>query len=371
MARSRFARLAGPALVFAAVAALPPPGTGDERVPPLVTDLGAADFATREAATAKLKQIGEPALPGVVEAATGSPDPEVRARAHLLVRVILGGARVSKSTRMELRPVYADAFEMGSPAGEKGRRADEPRHPVRITKSFLVGAHEVTQAQYEQVTKSAPSWFAPTGGGKDKAKGHDTSKFPVEQVTWFDAVAFCNALSKRDGFDPYYELSDEKRAGGALVGARVKALGGRGYRLPTEAEWEFAARAGTGTAYFMGDNPPTRGANWRMIVYGGYGGTDEVFLGRTATVGSYKSNRWGVFDAHGNVAEWCWDRYGADYYEASPPADPAGPDLGAHRVVRGGSWLLSNTSCRSAARAFQPPDEAKHSTGFRVARSPY
>lgn len=370
MARPRFARFAAPALVFAAIAALPPPGSGDERVAPLVKQLGAHEYAAREAATEKLKEIGEPALPAVVEAAA-SEDPEVRLRARGLVRAIVNGARVSKSTKLELRPVYARTFEMGSPRDEASRRPDEARHTVRITKVYLVGVYEVTQEQYAKVLKREPSWFAPNGGGKDKVRGLDASKFPVEQVTWFDAVAFCNALSKLDGFDPYYELTDEKREGGAITGAKAKALGGRGYRLPTEAEWELACRGGTDDAYSMGRAPPTRGANWRVTIYGGYGGNEDIFLGRTAPVGTYKPNRYGLHDTHGNVAEWCGDWYGADYYDKSPRDDPRGPDAGDHRVVRGGAWALQNTSCRSAARGFQPPGEAKNTTGFRVARSPY
>lgn len=367
MARSRFALVA---LAFAGVVALPPPGSGDERVPPLVKQLGAPDFHAREAATEKLKEIGEPALPAVVEAAA-SADPEVRTRAQGLLRTIISGARVSKSTKLEMRPIYARTFEMGSPRDEASRRPDETRHTVRVTKSYLIGAHEVTQEQYDTVRKRTPSWFCADGGGKDKVRGLNTTKFPVEQVTWFDAVAFCNALSRLDGFDPYYELTDEKRDGGAIASAKVKVLGGRGYRLPTEAEWELACRGGTEEAFWMGRSPPPRGANWRITVIGGYGGADDIFMGRTAAVGTYKPNRIGVHECHGNVAEWCGDWYAADYYEKSPRDDPRGPDAGDHRVVRGGAWTLQHTSCRSAARGFQPPGEAKNTTGFRVARGPY
>jgi formylglycine-generating enzyme required for sulfatase activity len=360
------------ALFVFAIAAVAAVRTGHAEPDPaaLVKRLGDADFRARENAAADLKALGEAAVPAV-RAGTADPDPEIRGRAHELLHQLLLAAGKSKSTKMELRPIYARTFEMGSPKNEVARRPDEALHPVRITRAFLIGTHEVTQGQYEQVTKRNPSWFAKTGGGKDKAEG-DTSRYPVEQVTWFDALDFCNRLSKLDGHEPYYKLDDVKSTDGAITSAVVTVVGGAGYRLPTEAEWEYACRGGTATAFHYGRRSTGRDLNAKIfIASSGYGSSSEtIHLNRTSPVGIYPRNSRGLYDMHGNVGEWCWDWYDKDYYATAPEAGPEGPKEGTHRVLRGGSWLIADTSCRSASRAFHPPGESAYYTGFRVARTP-
>ena len=140
------------------------------------------------------------------------------------------------------------SFLMGSPDTDPDADADEkPRHRVEITRPFYLSACEVTQGQYEAVMGTNPSYFSPTGGGKTEIGVGNTSRYPVEQVSWFDAVAFCNQLSEREGLAPYYRIE------GTTV--TIPDESGRGYRLPTEAEWEYACRAGTETIYSVGDDP--------------------------------------------------------------------------------------------------------------------
>jgi formylglycine-generating enzyme required for sulfatase activity len=194
----------------------------------------------------------------------------------------------SKSIGLKMVRIDAGDFHMGSPATETARRADESRHRVRINKPFWLGVHEVTQEEFQQVMKSNPSWFAPKGEGKAKVGGLTTDQFPVERVTWYEAIEFCNALSKRDGFAPYYKLAAVKREEGALTSATVTMAGGNGYRLPTEAEWEYACRAGTTTAFHLGPEVKRGEANLKpILVPGGYGSYYKwPDLGRTARVTS-------------------------------------------------------------------------------------
>jgi formylglycine-generating enzyme required for sulfatase activity len=217
---------------------------------------------------------------------------------------------------------------MGSPESENGRRANEgPQHEVFITRPFYLGMYEVTQGQYEKVTGKNPSGYT-----KDKGGG---PRHPVETVSWEDAVAFCQALSGREA---------EKQRG-------------RVYRLPTEAEWEYACRAGSRTAFSFGDDATQLGR------YAWLKDNDE---GRTHPVGEREPNPWGLYDMHGNAWEWCADAYDGAYYQAAPAHDPPGPRRGTGRVIRGGGIGWDWTQLRSANRYpdYSQPDK---NVGFRVA----
>lgn len=260
-------------------------------------------------------------------------------------------------------------FSMGSKPSEKRRRDDESTHKVELSMPFMIAQKETTQKEYLRVMGLAPSWFSKTGGGKADIET-PTEDFAVDSVSWFDAIEFCNQLSKRDRFPTYYEITKIEKDQNSIVSADVKIKGGIGYRLPTEAEWEYACRAGSSTPYHFGE---AKGAS-RMGNFHyrrtSYSGSTNYALGRTTTVGSYKPNTWGLYDMHGNVAEWCWDSYDESYYDKSPRADPLGPKTGNHRVLRGGSFLVNETKCRSAARFWSFPGEGKFYIGFRVARTP-
>jgi formylglycine-generating enzyme required for sulfatase activity len=341
-----------------------------QRIAALVLRLSDREYADREGAHKELLQIGEPALAAVRRAAETSSVPEAAARAQILARTILLGCRKSITTGLETCLIDPREFQMGSPSNERGRRPDETLHTVRIDHQFLLGRYEVTQDEYKKVMKVNPSWFSETGGGKDKAGERNTNRFPVEQVSWFDAIEFCNQLSQADGFPEYYSVTDLKSDGNTISSATVKIVGGNGYRLPTEAEWEYACRSGSPGPFHTGRTLTGDEGNFKMIVSIGYGSSEKPGLGRTGKVGAYKANGWDLHDMHGNAAEWCWDWYDKDYYGTSLKANPIGPEKGDHRVVRGGAWMGPDSSCRSASRFWLAPSERKEYVGFRVARTP-
>ncbi len=342
-----------------------------KRVAVLIERLGDPLFETREAAEKELVRTGEPALLLVRKAIQTTEVPEVERRVERIERAILWGLCESKGCGLRMMPADPGEFEMGSPDREPGRWADEPEHTVGMTRLFMIGKHEVTQAEYKKVMGVNPSFFAATGDGKAKVKDLNTDRFPVEQVSWYDAITFCNKLSKADGHAAYYELADAKADVDSITSAMVKVLGGNGYRLPTEAEWEYAARATTRMPYGNPANPQGNIGNFKRMVSVGYGGNEErPSLGRTTSVASYKPNRLGLYDAHGNAAEWCHDWYSKRYYSDTPKADPPGPDAGDHKVIRGGSYMSADGGCRAAARFYLTPGERKDYVGFRVARTP-
>ncbi len=211
-------------------------------------------------------------------------------------------------------------------------RCERPRHTVRITRAFFIGVTEVTQEQYEEIMGVNPSWFSHTGKGADKVKRMDTSKFPVETVSWDDAVGFCRRISEQEH---------------------------RTYRLPTEAEWEYACRAGTTTKWCCGDDKKC------LSKYACYEDNSE---GTSRPVAQLKPNPWGLYDLHGNVWEWCSDWWETKYYANSPTDDPTGPKIGTVQVVRGGSWAYPALHCRSAQRGRFMPRHHEHGLtfGFRV-----
>jgi formylglycine-generating enzyme required for sulfatase activity len=252
---------------------------------------------------------------------------------------------ITNAINMKLVLIPAGKFVMGSPAAEAEREAAEDQHEVAITRPFYLGVHTVTQGQFERVMGKNPSFFHPKNGG--------SPDHPVEQVRWGEAGEFCAKLSA---------LPEEKKAG-------------RTYRLPSEAEWEYACRAGTTTPFNVGGALSSKQANFNGNFP--YGGAEKgPFFRRTEKVGSYLPNAWGLYDMHGNVLQWCSDWYDADYYKKSPKENPTGPQKGVvatgfdsnfYVVVRGGCWLDEGRACRSARRFRLQQSEPYRWTGFRVA----
>ncbi|HOD82284.1 MAG: Serine/threonine-protein kinase pkn1 [Planctomycetes bacterium ADurb.Bin126] len=241
---------------------------------------------------------------------------------------------LDKGVRLSLVLIRPGSFLMGSPDDLLEREADEqPRHEVTITRPFYMGVTEVTQAQYQAVMDKNPSLFM----GADR---------PVERVIWDDAVEFCRRLSERQGHP---------------------------VRLPTEAEWEYACRAGSNTRFSFGDKESElpRYANFgdRSVTGPALYRQEQYDDGhdKTAPVASFPANAWGLHDMHGNVFEWCQDWYRDVYYKTSPTVDPLGADIGPYRVLRGGSWNSPSWQCRSAYRhRFTADGRFNHQIGFRI-----
>ncbi len=271
------------------------------------------------------------------------------------------------------------AFAMGSPSDETGRNDDEKEHDVTLTNDFLIMEKEVTQNEFENLMKHNPSSPTYCGG-----------ECPVENLSWYDAVAYAIVLSENKGVAPCYELSDvmcwdgtidsedeENRfcAGHGGIDAAIVSLKGvasvyecEGYRLPTEAEWEFAARAGRTFAFFNGDITSPENCNDpdpNLDLVGWYCGNSNY---ETHAGAKLEPNGWNIYDMHGNVGEWTWDDYGSYSSEAENPEKFSG-DEETPRVYRGGNYSGKAKDCRSAARAAHLPEMRFPYIGFRLAKT--
>jgi formylglycine-generating enzyme required for sulfatase activity/serine/threonine protein kinase/FKBP-type peptidyl-prolyl cis-trans isomerase len=259
---------------------------------------------------------------------------------------------ITNSIDMKLALIPGGEFMMGSPENDEEANADErPAHVVRITRPFYLGIHEVTQEQYLAVMGRNPSHFASTIG-PNHVPDRSTFQQPVEQVTWLDAVQFCNWLSQKEGLTRFYTVEGDT--------AKINDIEGAGYRLPTEAEWEYACRSGATTKYSFGDDPA------RLEEFAWFKANSS---GRPQPVGSKKPNKFGLYDMHGNVWEWCWDWYSGTYYAFSPIEDPPGRASTESLATRGGDWSAAPVNCRSARRKDERPDYKTPGQGFRVARN--
>jgi formylglycine-generating enzyme required for sulfatase activity len=267
---------------------------------------------------------------------------------------------ISSPTGIELVLIPGGTFTMGSPTTEADRNSDETQHTVTLS-AFYMGKYQVTQEQYQAVMGSNPSNFTSAVAGESGTPG----KLPVEKASWYDALVFCNKLSIKEGLTPAYSISGKTNpadwgtvptSSNATWNAVVIVAGSTGYRLPTEAQWEYACRAGKTTAYNTG-NTVSDNIGWYSSNSGG----------KTHQVGLKAVNAWGLYDMHGNVWEWCWDWFGS--YSTGAQTDPMGASLATLRVARGGSWSGSAEYLRSASRGNGgSPGGRYDSLGFRLAR---
>ena len=248
---------------------------------------------------------------------------------------------------------------------------------VTLTKDFYMGNYTVTQEQYAAVMGENPSWFTPDNG-KNPDGTEVQVKRPVETVNWYHAIAFCNRLSILAGFTPVYTVSgisntdadawkhsEVPTGNNTTWNAAIMSSTANGYRLPTDAEWEYACKAGTSSKWHFGDDET------KLEEYAWYGWDDTWTVPqnsneKTHQVGLLKANQWGLYDMHGNVWEWCWDWYGD--YPAGPEIDYDGTISGAYRVIRGGSWYDSAGDTQSVGRDGAYPSGMNNTLGFRVVR---
>ncbi|MBN1594056.1 MAG: formylglycine-generating enzyme family protein [Candidatus Coatesbacteria bacterium] len=245
--------------------------------------------------------------------------------------------------------IPAGHFLMGSPSDETGRNSSEgPQRTVNIS-AFEISETEITERQWEDVM----GWI-------DSRKGVN---YPVENATWYDCAEFCNKMSEQEGFAKCYTITDVRYNGRHINLANVTCnFDANGYRLPTEAEWEYACRAGTTTRFHSGD------ADSDLDRAGWYFDNSNYSKQQVA---QKQPNAWGLYDMHGNLKEWCWDMYRADYYGTRPDPDtnPRGPDSGTPSVTRGGSWYAAAQYCRSACRDNYWVGTGTSYIGFRIVRS--
>jgi formylglycine-generating enzyme len=245
----------------------------------------------------------------------------------LLLLLCLSANSEAADALAEMVEIKGGKFTMGDKA-----EPDATPHEVTVT-GFLMDKYLVTQELFQKVTGSNPSrWKA--------------DKNPVEQVRWSDAVKFCNKRSEMEGLKPCYDVTKWQCDFSA-----------NGYRLPTEAEWEYACRAGTTTDYFFGATPD------KLKDFAWF---EKNSGGRPKPVGQKKPNPWGLYDMAGNVWQWCNDFYKVDYYKESPKIDPRGPVAGQNKVVRGGAWRFSDDNCRSGYRYNESPGYADVCFGYDI-----
>lgn len=247
--------------------------------------------------------------------------------------------------------IKGGTFQMGSPETEAWRSADEKQHTVTVG-HFYMSKYELTQKEYEEIMGNNPSYF----------QGDD---LPVENISWLDAINYCNKRSEKEGLSPVYTIDNQNVSWDRTA---------NGYRLPTEAEWEYACRAGSTTPFYMENSPSAEDANY----YGHYPYEIEdhyfsqenlqvkpgIYRQTTVPVNSFSENPYGLYNMHGNVSEWVWDYYGE--YPGEQQRDPSGPDSGTFRVYRGGGWNDFAKNMRSAYRATLEQQKGSFNLGIRL-----
>lgn len=273
--------------------------------------------------------------------------------AFIFIMIILMTATAAAQQPNNMILINGGMFVMGSPQNEEGRSAEEIQRNITVS-SFFISRFPITQREFQEIMGYNPSSF------KDDS-------LPVESITWWEALEYCNKRSQKERLTPVYTIDKSK---GTVTWNRSAA----GYRLPTEAEWEYACRSGTSTPFNTGAKITSDQANfngvWQEELLNEFGVITRINRGeyraKTTQVGTFSPNARGLYDMHGNVWEWCWDLYGP--YASGTHTNPAGTLTGYSRVMRGGSWSNTAANVRSAHRVDYDPDSKGNDIGFRVVR---
>jgi formylglycine-generating enzyme required for sulfatase activity len=283
-----------------------------------------------------------------------------------------------QSAAGEMVFIEGGTFTMGSPAAEPDRDDDEIQHGVTVS-SFYMGKYEVTQKEWYEVMGTTVRQQRNKANSSWKIYG-EGDNYPMYYVSWYELIEYCNKRSEMEGLTPVYTINKNRHDPNNKAPATGKFArqndsirwlvtwnrNADGYRLPTEAEWEYACRDGKTTPFSTGNNITTDQANYN----GNYpysGNAKGTYRGETRPVGSFAPNAWGIYDLHGNVGEWCWDWHGG--YTRGAQTDPMGARSGSSRAIRGGSWSHGARDLRSANRYGYSPAYRYSHLGFRLARS--
>lgn len=287
-------------------------------------------------------------------------------KAQALEVIVLYFGGCTPTYDLEMVSIPGGSFQMGDLSGD-GDSDELPVHTVTLS-PFSMAKYELTYEKWMEVKTWAESngytFNMPGDMGSEDYGGSQDETHPVTGIEWYDAVLWCNALSEKEGLTPCYYTNASHttvyRSGRTDIENNWVDWNADGYRLPTEAEWEYACRADTTTKYSFGNSIDGNDAN--------YQDSGDSYDNGTTPVGYYPANPWGLYDMHGNVWEWCWDWYDSDYYNSSPSTDPRGPSACSNRVNRGGSWCADPVYLRSASRSRSGPGVQYYIGGFRPVR---